>query len=77
MNKRRLSTVLAKAQELYNTKRCCLSAIQDMSQDEASHQDPGSLMIDDVGPQLACASTGEKSVSGVRAEMLQNVQSCD
>ena len=65
-HKRRLSSVLTKAQELYETKRWRLSSTQSTSQDEASLRDPGSRVIDDVDPQLASASTGENFVSGVR-----------
>ena len=65
-HKRRLSSILTKAQELYETKRRRLNSTQSTSQDEASLRDPGSCMIDDVDLQLTSASTGENFISGVR-----------
>ena len=76
-SKRHLSSVLTKAQVLYNTKRRHLSPTQSTSQDEASFQDPGSAMIDGAGPQLDGASMIEKSVSGVRTEMFWDILPCD
>ena len=65
LSKKRLSSALTKAQELYKSKKCRLSPT---SRDEVSYQDLGSPTIDESASQPESSSVS--GVSRTQIEML-------